>query len=176
MPDEDDAPSCLATKCPPWAMGPTSTTSSVGGCALVSGALGLGGYCCGKSLSILQCLCFFGGLQLPRNTGNHDSGFEMEPCLYSECCLVVDELFPPFTHHIFGDIHHDEVTRGGVAAHVLDVVHDGGGYGFAVRAGQYGQGGTGISSFSQSRTVCSVSSVLMSTVTASRRDGRDARA
>ncbi|MCY1224921.1 hypothetical protein D9M72_370990 [compost metagenome] len=36
--------------------------------------------------------------------------------------------------------------------------------------------GTGISSFSQSARVCAVSSELMSTVMASSREGRDARA
>src|SRR3981189_1574229 len=54
-----------------------------------------------------------GGLELPGHASDHDPEFEQQPALEPQGTLVVQQVFPPTPHDVFGDIDADDIAGAG---------------------------------------------------------------
>src|SRR5262245_13672053 len=62
------------------------------------------------------------GSQLPRHVGEQHATLEEQPGLQPQRALVVQYRLPPATHHVLGQIHHNQIPRM-IAAQCGDVLH-----------------------------------------------------
>ena len=67
-----------------------------------------------------RCLARPGRVELVRHARDHDAGHEQQSALESQRGLVVQQLLPPATHDVLGDVDRDDVARARLAE-LLDV-------------------------------------------------------